>query len=247
MTTVSRYTLCFFTSMLVLACAGAAAAGEQKPDPEQWVRESEAALARVDSYTAVFHKQERVKGKLLEEETIFFKFKRPFKVYMKWIKEPFKGRETLFVEGWNDGQLRAHEGGIMGIITANLDPLGSMATKGNRHPITDAGLERLLKKIGANLRRGLKNNEFTLKEHGEEAVGGRKTVKVEAIYPREKAKGYYCYRAVLNLDFEMKVPVKIRIFDWDDRLVESYWYEDLKLNAGLTDADFDPKNPEYRF
>ena len=70
---------------------------------------------------------------------------------------------------------------------------------------------------------------------------------MEAIYPREKEKGYYCYRAVLNLDFEMKVPVKIQIFDWDDNLVESYLYENLKLNAGLTDADFDPKNPEYHF
>lgn len=242
-----RNALCFFPSMLVLAFAGVAAAGDAAPDPELWVRESEAALAKIDSYTVIFHKQERVKGKLLEEETTLFKFKRPFKVYLKWIKEPFKGRETLFVEGWNDGELRAHEGGVMGIITANLDPLGSMAMKGNRHSILDAGLEKLVIKIGANLRKGLKNNEFTLKEHGEETVGGRKTMKVEAIYPKEKAKGYYCYRAVLNLDFEMKVPIKIQIFDWDDRLVEYYWYEDLKLNAGLTDADFDPKNPDYRF
>jgi hypothetical protein len=30
-------------------------------------------------------------------------------------------------------------------------------------------------------------------------------------------------------------------------LVEDYGYEDLKLNAGLTDLDFDPQNPEYRF
>ena len=45
----------------------------------------------------------------------------------------------------------------------------------------------------------------------------------------------------------MKVPVKIQIFDWDDKLAEFYGYENLKFNAGLTDADFDPENPEYKF
>ena len=30
-------------------------------------------------------------------------------------------------------------------------------------------------------------------------------------------------------------------------LLESYSYLDLKTNVGLTDADFDTKNPEYNF
>jgi hypothetical protein len=36
-------------------------------------------------------------------------------------------------------------------------------------------------------------------------------------------------------------------FDWEDRLIEGYGYEDLTLDAGLTDADFDPRNPKYEF
>ena len=51
----------------------------------------------------------------------------------------------------------------------------------------------------------------------------------------------------MNLDCELKVPIKIQIFDWDDRLVESYGYENLKLDAGLTDSDFDPNNSDYKF
>jgi outer membrane lipoprotein-sorting protein len=234
-------------ALAILAVAATAAAQEPKAEPERWVRESEAALAKVDNYTVTFHKQERVKGKLLEEETTLLKFKKPFKVYMKWVKDPFKGRETLYIEGENDNRIKAHEGGIIGLVTVNLDPAGSMSMKGNRHPITDSGLEKLVGKIGANLRKGLKNNEFTLKDHGDEAVYGRRAEKVEAIYPKEREKGYYCHRAVLWLDFEQKVPIKIEIYDWDDKLVERYGYENLKLNAGLTDADFDPKNPEYHF
>ena len=59
--------------------------------------------------------------------------------------------------------------------------------------------------------------------------------------PKDAAKGYYCYRCIVNLDLETKMPIKTRIFDWDNRLVECYGYE------RLSDKDFDPKNPEYHF
>jgi hypothetical protein len=49
------------------------------------------------------------------------------------------------------------------------------------------------------------------------------------------------------------VPVHYEAYDWPKQpgeppvLLERYTYTDLKLNPGLTDADFDPKNPEYKF
>ena len=177
---------------------------------------------KLGSYTAIFHKQERVNGKLLEEETILLKFKKPFKMYMKWIKDPYKGREVLYVEGWNENQIKVHEGGITGIVTLNLNPGGFMAMKGNRHPVTDTGIGHLIKIIGENLRRRMKAGEFKLLEHGEETVYRRKTRKVEVLFERDRTKGYYGYRVIVNLDKEKKVPIKIQIYDWDDQLVESY-------------------------
>ena len=60
-------------------------------DPEVWLREAEAANDCVTSYTAVFYKQQRVFEKLLPEETILLKCKKkPFSLYMKWIKAPTK-------------------------------------------------------------------------------------------------------------------------------------------------------------
>src|SRR5690242_9227983 len=66
-------------------------AASDQPDPEEWLRKAEAAYDRVTSYTAVFHKQQRVAGKLYPEETILVKFKKPFSLYMKWIKAPYQG------------------------------------------------------------------------------------------------------------------------------------------------------------
>jgi hypothetical protein len=218
-----------------------------KTDLENWLRQAESTLARTDSYTAIFHKQERIQERLTDEETIFLKFKKPFKVYMKWIKEPYKGRESLYIEGDNDNLIKVHECGIAGMVTLNIDPKGTLVMKGSRHPVTDSGLENLVKLIRRNLEKSANAQEIDIKEHGGEKVYGRATRKVEIVFPKDKAKNYYCYRALINFDEETKVPVRVHIYDWDDTLLENYGYEAIKLRAALTEADFDPNNSEYRF
>jgi hypothetical protein len=96
-------------------------------------------IARVEDYAAAFHKQERVDGELLPEEAMLLKFQKPLKVYMKWLEDPHRGREALYVEGRDDNKVIAHEGGIWGFVTLSLDPRGSLAMKDSRQPITDIG------------------------------------------------------------------------------------------------------------
>jgi outer membrane lipoprotein-sorting protein len=213
---------------------------------EKWLQQTDEALARVDSYTATFHRIELVKGKLIPEQIAFLKFQRPFKVYMKWLS-PSKGQESLYVQGTNQNKIRAHGTGLKGLVTVNLEPTSARAMQNSRHPLTEAGLRVLMGKISSNAARGLRAGELTALDHGEQTVYGRKTRELEGILPKDPAKGYYCYRCIVNLDLETKMPIKARIFDWADRLVECYGYENLKLNPGLSDKDFDPKNPEYHF
>jgi outer membrane lipoprotein-sorting protein len=227
--------------------SGPSASAADPPDIAKLLQQAEETLAKVESYTTVFHKQERVNDKLLPQENIQLKFKRPFKVYMKWLKGTSAGQETLYVQGWNDNKLKGHGAGLLGLVTVDLDPTGSLAMKGNRHPITESGLESLVKKIGANLRTGVAAGDFTAKDLGEETVYGRKTTKVEGAFPKDPAKSYYCYRCVVNLDLEKKVPIRVEIFDFKDQLVEAYGFEDLRLDAGLTDKDFSPSNKDYHF
>jgi outer membrane lipoprotein-sorting protein len=222
------------------------ARAQDRTDLEKQLQETEASLAKVDNYTAVFHRIERVNGKLIAEEITLLKFKQPFKVYMRWIN-PLKGQESLYVEGANNNKVKAHGTGLTKLITVNLNPTSAMAMENSRHPITDAGLENLVKLISSNLQRGLRAGELISKDHGEQTVYGRKTRKIEGVLPKDPAKGYYCYRCIVNLDVETRMPIKTQIFDWDDQLVECYGYENLNLNPGLGDKDFDPKNPEYHF
>jgi hypothetical protein len=239
----------FFISMIVglVAVASPSVAAQEKLDLEKLLVEAETVLAKVDNYTATFHKQERVKGKLLPTETIFLKFKHPFKVYLKWLKAPHKGQESLYVQGANGDKIKGHGSGLATVITLDLHPTSSLAMADNRHPLTEIGLEHLIKVIGTNVHQALKAGELATKDHGEETVFGRTTRKIEGILPKDPAKGYYCHRCVVNLDLERKVPIKIQVFDGDDLLVEGYGFENLVLNAGLTDADFNPKNSAYGF
>jgi outer membrane lipoprotein-sorting protein len=234
--------LCFLSFLACTPCRG-----QDRIFLEDWLRQAEVLLDRTESYTAVFHKQERVKGWLKTKETVYLKFKKPFKVYMKWIEDPGKGREILYIDGWNDNRILLREPGFMGVVIMNLRPQGAIAMKGSRHPITEVGLEHLVKMFGDNLRRGLRSGELEYRRGKEGTVYGRRIQPVEFIFPRDPRNGYYCYRGIISLDIEKKLPIRVQVFDWEDRLIEDNGYEDLALNAGLTDADFDPRNLKYRF
>jgi len=233
--------------LLVFICSSSAAEAFDKRELGNWLKHAESTLARTDSYTAIFHKRELIQQKLTEEETIFLKFKRPFKVYMKWVEGPYKGRESLYIDGYNDNLIKVRERGLAGIITVNIDPKGSLAMKGNRHPVTHSGIENLVKLLRRNYDKGISDRGIRLREKGEERVYGRTTKKIEAVFPRNKANGYYCYRSLINFDVETKLPIRVLIYDWNNALIESYGYEAITLDAGLTEADFDPNNPAYRF
>jgi len=233
----------------VLICAimtTHAGSGQKTMTSQEWILEAERALTNIESYTAVFHKQERVKGRLKAEEVVLLKFRKPFKVYMRWLEGPGKGREAIYAGGWNHNRIKVHEPWMGTGFSLDLDPRGAIAMGGSRHPITDAGLENFLRLLDSNLRKDT-SAEIMYRELGEEIVYGSRSRKVEYLFPGERTKGYYCYRALINLATESKLPIKTSVYDWDGLLVEDYGYETLKLDAGLTEADFDPTNPEYRF
>jgi Protein of unknown function (DUF1571) len=167
---------------------------------------------------------------------------------MRWIKAPLtKGSELLYVAGSNQDRIRAHRGGMLRFITRDLDPRDPGLMAGNLRPVTSTGIGFLLDTVAINTRKAIKVGELTFSERGEETVYGRNTRVLEVLFPKQRAKDHDGRRFVVNQDVESKILVRIRVHDRDDQLVEEYGYENLELNAPLTDADFDPKNPEYHF
>ena len=80
--------------------------------------------------------------------------------------------------------------------------------------------------------------------HNNKGISGPTDIKAgqQVLVPH-----HYCRRAVTYTDAKTKLLVKLEIYDWSNTLYESYEFKDIKLNVGLTDKDFDPKNPTYNF
>jgi hypothetical protein len=231
----------------VLAAMAARVAASDSSNPEQWLKEAEAAYGNLTSYTAIFHKQQRVAGKLLPEETILIKYKKPCSLYMRWVRAPYTGSELLYVEGWNGNRIRAHRGGILRFITRNLDPSDPALMVDNLRPVTGTGIGFLLETVAINIRKAIAAGELVFSEGAEETVYGRKTQLFDVVFPKQSPTDYDGYRFVINQDAESKLLIRIRTYDRAGQLIENYAYENLDLATRLTDADFDPKNPEYHF
>jgi hypothetical protein len=236
--------LLFGTALLFASFAAAADPGETVL---LLLRQMQSSYAQVNDYQAVFHKQERVEGKLLPEETIVLKYKKPQKIYMHWIGEPMNGTEALYVQGMFENKLIAHRGGVLGVITKTLDPNGPTAMKGNRHPITEVGFGFLVEKLGRDLEKAITRGEFQVIRIGEETFKGRPATVFEGKFTPGEVGKFYSSRMVIHIDREFQLPCGSAFFDEKDALFEKYSYTDVKLNIGLTDMDFSRSNKEYRF
>ena len=74
---------------------------------------------------------------------------------------------------------------------------------------------------------------------------------IEVIHDQKRAP-YEFHRAKVYIDDEYKIPVRFAAYDWPlpgqkPGLLEEYTYINIKMNVGLTDQDFNTKNPAYKF
>lgn len=219
--------------------------------------------ADVDDYTATMIKRERIAGALGGEMRMEVKVRtrkvsgdkvvRPLHAYLK-VLDPWlaRGREVIWVEGRNEGKLVAHEGGLKNLVRISLGPTDRMAMMGNKYPITEIGLEKLIEKL---IEKGERDKlvgpcEVTITSGYE--VGGRPCQLVEVQHPDPDPR-FDFHIARIYLDEERMIPLRYAAFLWPEQpggppvLEEEYTYTNVKLNVGLQDKDFDTENPAYNF
>jgi hypothetical protein len=207
-------------------------------------------------YTATLVKRERVDGQLTEHEYMFTKIRhKPFSVYMYFLEpEDRIGREVIYVEGQNDGNLVAHEAkGLAAIVGAvQLKPNSPLAMKGNRYPITEVGIMNLTRRLIEVGESDRKYGECDVKHVPSAKVNGRICTLIQVTHPVPR-KNFRYHKALIYIDDELNIPIRFEAYDWPKEeggqpvLLEEYTYVKIKLNAGLVDADFDPRNPNYKF
>lgn len=212
-------------------------------------------LQQVDGYTAIFHKQERIAGALGKAQTLELKIRqRPFAIYLKFL-EPEPGKEVLFAEGHFDNKMIAHGAGLSRRLLPRLAlaPTSPLALAENRHPITDAGLLKLTRTLIRFREIDLHDTEAVTILDRTHTADGRPVLRSLHTHPHRHPERPFARVEVLYDPISL-IPIEITSFDWpagdqahELQLAEHYAYENLKLTASLSDADFDPANPDYAF
>jgi hypothetical protein len=252
--------------------AAAQAAGEHPLAPKVVLAQKLLAdmRANVKDYSATMVKRERVNGVLLDYEYMAAKIRQeqvnergevvtPFSVYLNFVApDTVKGREVIYVKGRNDGKLTAHDGGsgiiaaIRAAVTVNLDPLSPRAMDGNKYPITDIGMQNLLKKLIEVAELDMQHGEVEVKTFEGTKINGRSCTCLQTVHPVPRDH-FRFHIARIYIDDEYKLPIRYESYGWPQSegakppLLEEYTYLDLKLNNGFTDRDFDATNPRYNF
>jgi hypothetical protein len=216
---------------------------------------SERRLVAIPSYTATLRKRERIHGVLGPEQTLAIKVRhRPWAIYLKFLA-PKAGKEVVYVEGKHDNKLIAHAGDwtrrlVPRIAVAPTDPL---ALAENRHPVTEAGLLHLTRRLLEFRRLDLGDSEAVTVMDRMTDDTGRPWLRSVHLHPHPDETRPFARVEVLY-DPETMIPRRTTNYEWpktgpsaEPEFAEMYAYDDLDLDATLSDLDFDPANPAYAF
>ncbi|MEZ6094652.1 MAG: DUF1571 domain-containing protein [Pirellulaceae bacterium] len=221
-------------------------------------------LEEVRDYTALMQATVRLEnGKLRDQQVMRIKIRHPntdpedvvpFSIYSRFISPAsLAGQEAIWVDGWHEGNLVGHPPGILNLRSFYLDPDGKIAMNGNRHPIYEMGMAKLLDQmIDKGTRDRDAGDDVSVAVERGVKLNDRECLRITIIHPEERAP-YDFHRAVIYVDVENEWPIGYEAYAWpksgDDEppLIESYYYQEIEPNVGLTDFDFDTKNEAYKF
>ncbi len=216
----------------------------------------------VRDYTAQVVKQERIGNQLMPEEFMDCKVRHPHNsdgrpipksVYLKFLKpRSLAGQEAIWVEGRHQGKLIGHAAGLLNIVRAYLDPNGMIAMRGNRHPITEFGFDILLERMIETGQQERHYHEVEIDIDRDLTINGNACTLITITHP-VKRDHFDLHIAKIYIDDVLNIPTGYEGYIWPEapggppRLLEKYFYQEVQLNVGLTDRDFDPDNPQYDF
>ena len=229
------------------------------------------ALAEIEhnvhDYSAKIIKKERISKTLVDRDLLdkdyitsemFAKIReKPFGVYLKVLNrsdnERIKDREVIYAQGRNGDMLLAHSPHLLGSrFTIPVDPKSWPAMLGEHYPITEIGVANLCRQLIKRGESAGDPSQVQVKRYRHAQIDNRPCSLLEIEYPVKEPKSR-AYLARVFLDDQWHFPIRVEVYevplnrDQGPQLVEEYTYEDLKLNNGFTDADFDPKNPQYKY
>lgn len=210
-------------------------------------------VAGITDFECRLVKREVVGGKALGPDEVLYRFRaKPLSVYMKVLSDAGQGREVVYVQGENKNKMTVVTGkgdnALVGVgYKMELDPDSRMATAKSRYKASEAGFGRtvngLVKAVAAaeagrpgavkplglvtrpEAKYALEGVEVTIPPGAEPLLpkGGVRRIYFD---PKPDAPAYM-------------LPVVVETADATGREVEYYFFDQVKLPAGLPAETFD--------
>jgi hypothetical protein len=215
--------------------------------------------SRVQDFTCVLVKRERVNGRLGEHEWLDMRVRcrrvrngrvvTPQSIYARWLAPTrLENRQLLYVAGRNDDKMLVRRGGQrFSYVTVSVSLFGEQARAESNFPITESDVvclsRRLIYQAYDEMRLDPQGTNTKVSFINGAKVDGRVCTLIRILHPRRQA-GLPYHRANIFIDDELLLPIRVEAYDWPDQaggsppLIEECTYQDLRLNVGLSDAHF---------
>ena len=219
---------------------------------------------QVSDYACRIVKQERIDGRLKPMEFMDAKVRHQRVVDGRYVQRPaiylhFVGpeemvdREVLWVEGTNGGKMVVRRGGTrFEYLTLDLDPAGDAALQYSRYPVSESGMIDMVRKLVDVGTADMQYGECDVQIFDDVKVDGRSCKCVQVVHPRRRSVFlFHIVRIFITKD--VPIPVRYEAYDWpagdseSPPLIEEYTFQDVRLNVGFSDAEFQRNYREYKF
>ncbi len=217
----------------------------------------------VRDYSCRVVKQERIDGRLQPMEFIDAKVRHRREaegevmqragLYLHFLAPAaVADREVLWVEGRNNGRMTVRRGGTrFQYLTLDLDPRGDAALQHSRYPASESGMLDMVQKLIEVGRADMQYGECEVRSFAGVKLDGRPCECIEVTHPRRRTQ-FRFHIARIFIDDEYPLPVRYEAYDWptadeEPPLVEQYTFQNVKLNVGFNDAEFERGYAGYRF
>jgi len=226
----------------------ATAKPSQLDQPLAWLYDAKRNYGALKDYSCTLVSEENVRGKLQDQNIIQMKVKtEPFCVYMRWLApKQSLNQEVAFIAGKNNNKMRV-KSNVLGskiIGFMSIDPNDPRVMDHSRHTILEAGIGNM---IDQNIRHWEKERQIGKTEVriSESSYNDRKCHRIETINTERRADSY-CYRSVIYLEQNAKLPIRLEVYDWprkggpaEGELLERFSYVNIQFNAGMSVRDFE--------
>ena len=226
----------------------------------QWAEERYTFIrAHIQDFACILVKHERIDGRLRRHEYLVLKVRTskvqdgrvvtPLGVYVHYLApSQLRGRRAVYVAGRDGNRILVRKGGPrLNYVKIKIAPDSDAARRQSRYPITEIGFDtvvkRLIERARADIAADPAGTNTRVAYFKEATVAGRTCTQIQIEHPKRQSDLSF-HLANLFVDDELQVPIRVEGYDWpkapgdNPPLLEEYTYTHLKLNVGLTDADF---------